>query len=267
MPSSHNIIKAHRWKVDEKASDIDTKLSLSQKAALLAAMRTRLNDNQETELGQQPYTDQTDQIGQLLLEAQEERQTIIAQAIEEADRMKLQAKEEGFRQGKELGMQEGFYAGYEKGRQEGAETVAQIRESLLEQLKETDRLVSAYYKENQAAIIGLAAQMAEKIVHKTIDSSDDCIMLLLEPILKRMEKNEPFITLTVRPENAGMVKAKVSEHESDEITARYVVLSDDTLEKNGCIIECSRSIIDLQIKKQLAAIVADLTVLGDADYV
>ena len=82
-----------------------------------------------------------------------------------------------------------------------------------------------------------------------------------------MEKNEPFITITVRPENAETIKSNVAEHETDEFTARYVVLSDDTLEKNGCIIESSRSIIDLQIKKQLAAIVTDLNILGDTSHV
>ena len=80
----------------------------------------------------------------------------------------------------------------------------------------------------------------EQIVHQSIDRADEKIMLLLNPILKRMEKNEPFITITVRPEDTGVVKAKVNEHETDEFTARYIVLSDDTLEKNGCIIECSR---------------------------
>ncbi|WP_107995685.1 FliH/SctL family protein [Trichococcus paludicola] len=266
MPSSHNIIKSHQWKSDETTSDIDTKLSLSQKAALLSANKKGMNENRQADTAT-PFAAQADQIGQLLLEAQEERQSVIAQAVEEADRIKQKANEEGLLQGKEMGMQEGFLAGYEKGRLEGLATVSKIRVSLLNQLKETDTLVSAYYKDNKEAIIDLAAQMAEQIVHHSIDRTDEKIMLLLNPILKRMEKNEPFITITVRPEDTGMVKSKVTEHEADEFTARYIVLSDDTLEKNGCIIECSRSIIDLQIKKQLAAIVADLNVLGDNSHV
>lgn len=266
MPSSHNIIKSHRWKADETTSAIDTKLSVTQKAALLSANKKGMTENMQADTGN-PFSAQTEQIGQLLLEAQAERQNIIAQAVEEADRIKHRAKEEGMLQGKEAGMQEGFLVGYEKGRQEGIETLSKIRASLLNQLKDTDTLVSSYYKDNKEAIIELAAQMAEQIVHHSIDRSDETIMLLLNPILKRMEKNEPFITITVRPEDTGMVKLKVSEHETEEFTARYIVLSDDTLEKNGCIIECSRSIIDLQIKKQLAAIVADLNVLGDNSHV
>ena len=266
MPSSHNIIKSHQWKSDETTSSIDTKLSLSQKAALLSANKKGMNENRQAETTN-PFAAQADQIGQLLLEAQEEGQSVIAQADEEADLIKYKAKEEGLLQGKELGMQEGFLAGYEKGRQEGLETVSKIRASLLNQLKETDILVSAYYKKNKEAIIELAAQMAEQIVHHSIDRADETIMLLLDPILKRMEKNEPFITITVRPENAETIKSNVAEHETDEFTARYVVLSDDTLEKNGCIIESSRSIIDLQIKKQLAAIVTDLNILGDTSHV
>ncbi|MDB6353463.1 FliH/SctL family protein [Trichococcus sp. K1Tr] len=266
MPSSHNIIKSHQWKSDETTSDIDTKLSVIQKASLLSHKKTGMNDKRQADAST-PFAAQAEQIGQLLLEAQEERQSVIAQAVVEADLIKHKAKEEGMLEGKELGMQEGFLAGYEKGRQEGLETLSKIRGSLLNQLKETDTLVSTYYKENKEAIIELAAQMAEQIVHHSIDRTDESIMLLLNPILKRMEKNEPFITITVRPDDAETIRIKVNEHEMDEFTARYVVLSDDTLEKNGCIIECSRSIIDLQIKKQLAAIVADLNVLGDNSHV
>lgn len=147
------------------------------------------------------------------------------------------------------------------------DSVQRIRASLLNQLKETKYLYRPIMKKNKGAIIELAAQMAEQIVHHWIDRADETIMLLLDPILKRMEKNEPFITITVRPENAETIKSNVAEHETDEFAARYVVLSDDTLEKNGCIIASSRSIIDLQIKKQLAAIVTDLNILGDTSHV
>ena len=266
MPSSHNIIKSHQWKSDETTSSIDTKLSLSQKAALLSANKKGMNENRQAETTN-PFAAQADQIGQLLLEAQEERQSVIAQAVEEADRIKQKAKEEGLLQGKETGRQEGFLSGYEKGRQEGLATVSKIRASLLYQLKETDRLVAEYYKDNKEAIIELAAHMAEQIIHHSIDRTDEAIMLLLDPILERMEKTEPFITITVRPEDVETINSKVTDQDTDEFTARYVVLSDDSLEKHGCIIESSRSIIDLQIKKQLAAIVKDLNVLGDKNHV
>lgn len=266
MPSSHNIIKSHQWKSTETPSHIDTKLSLSQKTALISANKTGMSANREADSGN-TIAVQSEQAERLLLDAQEERQNIIAQAVEEADRLKQNAKEVGLLQGKEMGRQEGFLSGYEKGRQEGLATVSKIRASLLNQLKETDRLVAAYYKDNEEAIIKLAAHMAEQIVHHSIDRTDEAIMVLLDPILKRMEKTEPFITITVRPEDIEVVKSKLTTQDTDEMTARYVVLSDDSLEKHGCIIESSRSIIDLQIKKQLAAIVKDLNVLGDNNHV
>lgn len=266
MPSSRNVIKAHQWKADETASEIDTKLSLSQKASLLSANKAGLLDKRPADVSS-PLAAQAEQINQLLQEAQEERQNIISDAIAEADRIKQTARAEGLQEGKETGMREGFLVGYENGRQAGVESLSSLKESLLNQLKETDKLVAAYYRENTKAIVALAAQMAEQIVHHTIEASDEKLMLLLDPILKRMEKNEPFITITVRPEDAETIKTKVKAHEADEFTARYVVLGDDTLEKHGCIIESSRSIIDLQIKKQLAAIIADLNVVGDDSHV
>ena len=39
---------------------------------------------------------------------------------------------------------------------------------------------------------------------------------------------------------------------------KYVVLVDNSLEKNGCVIETNYELIDLQLKKQLDGMVKDL---------
>lgn len=107
-------------------------------------------------------------------------------------------------------------------------------------------------------MIELAAQMAEKIIHEKIDSSDEKLIALIAPILSRMEQKDTFITITVNPELQEAMKKNLGKLETEYPLFRFVVLADVTLEKNGCVIESSHAIVDLQIKQQLEAMVADL---------
>ena len=59
----------------------------------------------------------------------------------------------------------------------------------------------------------LAAQMAEKVIHEKINTSDEKIIALLEPILSRMVQESKFITLTVTPELQNFTKEKLKDLE------------------------------------------------------
>ena len=124
----------------------------------------------------------------------------------------------------------------------------------------TDATVEAqqFYEEKRQDIIALAAQMAEKIIHETIDASDDKIIDLVTPILTRMDQESSFITISVRPESQDQMKTYIKDLEATYPLFRFVVFADPALEKNGCVIESSHAIVDLQIKQQLEAMVADL---------
>uniref|UniRef100_UPI0035A16E6D FliH/SctL family protein n=1 Tax=Jeotgalibaca porci TaxID=1868793 RepID=UPI0035A16E6D len=82
---------------------------------------------------------------------------------------------------------------------------------------------------------------------------------LLEPILSRMVQESKFITLTVTPELQIFTKEKVKELEKTFPLYRFAVLVDSSLEENGCIIESSHAIVDLQVKQQLDAMVEVLS--------
>ncbi|MFL2104963.1 FliH/SctL family protein [Desemzia sp. FAM 23991] len=107
-------------------------------------------------------------------------------------------------------------------------------------------------------MIQLAATMAEAIVHQTIDASSEQVLELVKPLLIRMNKTEKLITVTVRPEQSELVQEKLTELEQKNQEVRFVVLTDHTLEKNGCVIETAHNITDLQIGKQLDKMVAEM---------
>lgn len=245
---SHKIIKSSQFVAMEGCSVIDTRFSIEQRV-------TQLSDgSDETEA----ISKQTAEIKQLLQEAQVERQEIIAQAIKESDEMRETAKATGFASGEEAGQKEGFQQGYEQGMQEALQQAECIKASALALLEEANAIVADYFREQKQNVVSLAAQMAERIIHEKIDGSDEKVMLLVTPLLHRLDREEHFITITVRPEQARVIKKQVHALEAANDGLRFAVLSDKMLEKNGCIIESSHAIIDLQIRKQLDAMVADL---------
>ncbi len=119
--------------------------------------------------------------------------------------------------------------------------------------------MNAFYTAKREEIIALAAQRAEKVIHEKINTSDEKITALLEPIWSRMVQESKFITLTVTPELQNFTKEKLKDLEKTFPLYRFAVLVDSSLEENGCIIETSHAIVDLQVKQQLDAMVEELS--------
>lgn len=176
---------------------------------------------------------------------------------EEAEKIREEAREKGYREGLEKGKKDGFQKGYNEGLESCKEECREIKENAINLLNQAQREVSDYYKDNKEEIINLAGQMAESIVHTTIDTSDEKLMLLIKPIIQLYEKSERII-ISVQPESIKYLSTRLEEMESISPGTRFILLEDNNLEKNGCIIENDAQIIDLQIKKQIDSIIGDI---------
>lgn len=189
----------------------------------------------------------------IYLENKQERQALINNAIkearEEAEKLKKEAIEEGYK--------EGFKQGYDKGITDCLIECKEIKRDALNLIDQAEKEVKRYFSENQDNIIRLAGDMAESIVHTTIDISSESVLLLVKPIIDLNERNE-LIVITCQPDNFDFLKKNKAKLEVAAPNARFVILKDNNLEKNGCIIENENQIIDLQIKKQVASIIKDI---------
>lgn len=200
-------------------------------------------------------------------DAQASSMALLQKAQSEADEIRFLAQEEGFQEGEKKGQKEGFQAGYQRGIEKARQESREIKESVQQMLKDASREVLAFYEDKRLEIINLAAQMAEKIVHEKIDSSDDKILTLLYPVLNQMEQESKFVTLTVKPELEEFMKEKVKELEIKFPLYRFAILLDAHLEEHGCIVESSHVIIDLQVKQQLETMVRELEEVPVIEYV
>lgn len=188
----------------------------------------------------------------------QKKKVILSEAQEEAKQLKEKAEKKGF----EEGMAQGYEMGYAAGMKQAEEESQRMKESIYSMLNEAKEVVESYYQAKKIDFIELAGHMAETIVHKSIDVSSDQVMDLIKPVLHRLKREDQFITLMVRPEQKELVKEKVKEFEKENQDIRFAVLSDNTLDKNGCIVENAHAIVDLQVRKQLDSMIDEMKNAG-----
>ncbi len=170
------------------------------------------------------------------------RRAVLEAAESEAEEIKRSAAEQGAK--------EGFEEGFRKGLEEGRLEAEGLRGNALSMIEDAERQAKQYFEECEVKILSLAARIAEKIVHQTIDANSDGVMLLARPILHEYGKTENVV-ITCSPDNVESVRGQSAEIEKLCPNARVLILEDRSLEKNGLIIENESQITDLQISKQL----------------
>ena len=248
MQLSPRIIKAQNYTNQMETRTIDTEIVLEMP----------LEQNYDHGQAWEEYSLEKRRIAQMIAEAEEEKIRILESASQEAEMISREASNSGYASGEKLGIQNGYQEGYLAGMQQAIEESNQLKVVANQKLDEATEYVASYYVEKKNEMIELAAQMAEKIVHEKIDTADEKIIHLITPVLRRMNQQNQFITLSVTPEHEALVKERMKLFETEHPQFRFAVFSDGTLEKNGCIIESSHTIVDQQIRKQLDAMVKDL---------
>ena len=238
MPLSHKIIKQGQSFTQDSRSFIQTEMTVAKRPEVepIEALQARA----------------------LLDETRKKKQVILSEAQVEASKLKEAAEKQGFEEGKTNGYETGYTTGYAAGMKQADEESQRMRETIRLMLNEAQEVVENYYQTKKNEFIELAGHMAETIVHKTIDASSDQVMDLIKPVLHRLKREDQFITLLVRPEQKELVKEKVKEFEKENQDIRFAVLSDNTLDKNGCVVENAHAIVDLQVRKQLDAMIDEM---------
>jgi len=247
MPLSYKIIKNCNVSKDQKEpSLIDTIIDYSEHEKNISLIQEEEEDQQDKIIVENLRSEICKEMS---IEVEKQRQKIINTAMEEAERLKVQGQEQGY--------EAGFSQGYQKGMQDAEVEGITIKNNAINVLEQAKKNVSEYFIENRANIIKLARDMAESIVHSTIDTTTENIVMLIKPVLQQYGKKENII-ITCHPNNSAYIKGNLHQMEELCPDAKFIILEDKNLESNGCVIENEHQIIDLQIKKQLDAIVDEI---------
>lgn len=250
MPLSYKIIKNSNISCDkEDISVIDTKIDYSIQESFLKL--DIYEDDSKDIINIDKIREQIRR--DLYLEYEQERLEIIAMAKNEAENISLLAKQQGQKDGLMKGYEEGYRRGIEAANAEGVS----LKNNAISLIEQAQKQVSIYFTESHDNIIKLAGVMAESIVQSTIDVSDENIIMLIKPVIQQFNKKESII-ITCHPDSIAYINCYLYELENSCPNAKFIILQDGNLEKNGCVVENENEIIDLQIKKQIDSIIKSI---------
>lgn len=248
MPSSIKMIKASNVFGGDTAAKIDTQIEVEE------LIQNESSDTDKTisevEIAQKKSR-------ALLEQAEREVERLKQEATQEIEVLRKDAQEEGFNEGKEIGYQKGIEQGLTEGLRQAENQNQELKASILLMIQKAKAEVKAYQEDKREELIKLASHMAEKIVHDQIDHADEGVLLLAKPFLYQLEKDEEFVTITTHPEQRSIIEEHLHQVEVISPNTRFMVFSDPSLEEKGLVIESSKAVIDLQIKKQIDAMLQE----------
>lgn len=168
---------------------------------------------------------------------------LVSRAHEESENIKRSAFEEGYR----LGMEKA-QADLEQFRNE------------LSNFMNAKKDVFEYIAPD---ILEISVDIAKKIIKREIETDPQMIVDTIIDVLKTVSKNEPKITIRVRPQSVQFVKDVIPNLSYQYgIDAKISVVADPSISDGGCVLETNNGIVDASVDTQLEIIKKALKGIG-----
>lgn len=251
MPSSIKMIKATHVSGEQSTAKIETKVEEKMIPNRQDASDLKASGVTPVGLAKQHAND-------ILAQAEQERQTLMFETLKEIEELKTKAYDEAYQSGLKAGHDEGYQQGYAQATEQAQIENEQELEKIQLMREETLAEIDQYKFDKKDELIKLASHMAEKIIHKEIDASDKGILALAEPYFYQLDREEDRIAITVHPSNREQLESQLEDIEKIVPGTRIVIYGNPKVKKDGLIIESSRAVIDLEVKKQLEAMLQEI---------
>jgi flagellar assembly protein FliH len=194
----------------------------------------------------------------MLQKANHQAQNIINAARKQAEDIEQAAYDDGFSKGRE----EGYAKGYPEGRQEGeaaargevAEHVATLADMLTQILQLLDGQRLLIKNQSEVDLLRLSFEIAKKIVKSELSVNPEIILKnVTEAIDLTVQRQD--ITIYVNPVDYTAVESYIPTlQKTFNDLGRVAVLTDDSVERGGCLAKNNEGVVDLQINQQINAV-------------
>lgn len=166
--------------------------------------------------------------------AETEAQRIIRKAEEKAEEIRVSAKEEGLRQGKE----------------EISAHIQEALDTLNQAIKERKKIV----KDAEAEILRLALKVAEQIIKSEVSLHRDVSLNIVAEAIGRVSDREQIIVKANREDAEYLKRYKERLSGLLDGVKSFSIVEDTSIEAGGCVIETNLGFIDARISTKLKAI-------------
>lgn len=206
---------------------------------------------------------------ELMRQTESERRTVIQMAEAQADDIRQEAREEG----RGSGYAEGLRQGMEEGRRKAFDEAQEECEAMLDQARlvkvRAKTVLEAAHERSlsradrkRSEIIDLSIAIAEKIICAELNAARELMIGMAEEACQEFKKRKHII-MNVHPVNTELFEASVSAFSQICPNAEFVILPDEGIEENGCVIESDTTVLDAQVTVQLENIRRALKGLED----
>ena len=212
----------------------------------------------------------------MLEAARIEADTIVLDARERADELKMQAFEEGRHEGYEDGLSKGRDAGYEESYGAGKTKLEQdslaleqrsreldMREKELEiQQQNLEKRYQRRFEEMEPVLVRTIANVFDKVFKVQYSEKQEILLHLVKKTLNKIESSKEFFIRVSREDFDFMMEHKKEIIERVGRTVELGIMEDPSLMKGQCVVETDGGVFDCGIDTQLENLVNDLKALS-----
>lgn len=160
---------------------------------------------------------------------------LVSRAQEEAETIKKSAFEEGYRKGLEQNNQD----------------IENLRKNIAEFMNARQEV----FEYISPDILEISVEIAKKIIKKEVETDPQVLINTIVDVLKTVSKNEPKITIRVRPQAVTFIKDTLPNITYQYgIDAKINIISDPSVEEGGCVFQTNNGIVDASLDTQLEII-------------
>ena len=104
-------------------------------------------------------------------------------------------------------------------------------------------------------ILEISVNIAKTIIKKEFDSDPQVLINTIVDVLKTVSKNEPKITIKIRPQSVQFIKDTIPNITYQYgIESKINIVADPSIEDGGCVLETNNGIVDASIDTQIEII-------------
>lgn len=200
-------------------------------------------------------------------QAMAEIEEMKAQAMAEIEQARMDAMEEGRREGYEEGIQSGTKEGFEQGHADGLKSVQEERDKLYREASEKIAMIEQEYQnkivELEPKFVDTLTGIYEHIFNVSLKNSRDLVVHLLENAMKNIEGNNGFLIHVSKEDYPFVSMQKKEIIAGTNIQLESVdIIEDATLGKSECMIETGNGVFDCSLGTQLEALNEELRLLS-----
>ena len=160
---------------------------------------------------------------------------LVSRAEEEAENIKKSAFEEGYRDGLEKAYND----------------IQEFRTKFSEFMNAKKEVFEFIAPD----IMEISLDIAKKIIKKEVESDPQIILNTIIEILKTVSKNEPKVSIRVKPQALPFIKDAIQNVTYQYgIDAKINLIADPSIDSGGCVFETNNGIVDASIDTQLEII-------------